>query len=123
MKRLNKILLAALLLALPISFTGCGTTAPAKAAQVERVIILSVNDAMTEWAAHVNAGLATQKQIDTVKTAYNSYFVAQRAAKAAIEKAIIAGDTAATETDIASANQAVSDAEAALLSLINSFIK
>ncbi len=112
------------LLAFPlaiVTFTGCGTNAPTKAAQGEQILITAVNDGMTEWAAYVNAGKAKQSQIDLVKISYNSYYTAQQTAKAVIEK-VISKDPTATVADVGTANQAVKDAENALLVLLNSFI-
>lgn len=108
---------------LMLSAVSCGTTPAAKATQVERIVIHSVNDAMTEWAARVNAGKATQAQVDAVKKGYGDYLAAQAVAKAAIEKAAIAEQAGQPATgDVDTANQAVSNAETALINLINSFL-
>jgi len=104
------ILFTALLVA---SITGCGTNAPTKAAQGEQILITVVNDGMQQWAAFVNAGKATQSQINIVHTTYDGYYAAQQLAKAVIEKSL---------ADIAQANQAVKDAETALLALLNKYL-
>ena len=120
MKRYAALLSLAIALSCPL-WTGCGTNTPTKAAQAEQVLITSVNAGMAAWATWVNAGNATQKQIDTVKSAYGDYFAAQQVAKAVIEKAITASGTASA-ADIAAANTAVTNAETALLSLLNQFL-
>ena len=101
--------------------TGCGTNAPTKDAQGEQILIHTVNDGMAEWANYVNAGKATQKQIDTVHKAYDDYYAAQQVAKAVIEKSI-AKDPNTSPADIATANAAVEGAESSLLSLLNQFL-
>jgi uncharacterized lipoprotein NlpE involved in copper resistance len=103
------------------AIVGCGSTPASKAVQIERVVILGVNDAMTEWASYVNAGKATKDQVAKVKLGYDSYVVAQATAKAVIEKAITSGSSDPNETALAT--QAVKDAEAQLIDLVNSFIK
>jgi hypothetical protein len=122
MKKILSLLIAALLVA-PVAPTlvGCGTTVPAKAAQGEKILIQSVNDGMALWADRVNAGKATQKQVDQVRKSYNDYLAAQAVAKAAIEKAITAG-TASSSADIGAANAAVSAAEQTLLGLLNQLL-
>lgn len=103
-----------------LSETGCGTTPINATVKAEGVIIASVDTGMKIWADQVNAGKATQAQVDTIKTAYNAYYDAQMVAKAAIEKVIVNGST--NVTDIATANTSVSSAEVALLSVLNQFI-
>lgn len=120
MKRHLALFYVCVALATPL-LTGCGTNAPTKAAQAEQVLITSVNAGMSAWAAWVNSGNATQKQIDTVKAAYADYFNAQQVAKAVIEKAITASGTASA-ADITAANTAVVNAETSLLSLLNTFL-
>lgn len=76
---------------------------------------------MSQWASHVNAGKATQAQIDNVRKAYEAYYTAQTVAKAAIEKAIVK-DPSATPADVATAASAVQSAEVAILGLVNSYL-
>jgi len=116
--------LFALALLIPVApfLTSCGTNAPTKAAQAEAVLITSVNAGMSQWASYVNAGKAKQSQIDTVKTAYNSYYAAQLIAKAVIEKAI-AKDPTATAEALNLSSQAVTDAENNLITLLNALLK
>lgn len=104
-----------------LAITGCGTNAPTQAAQADQIVITSVNAGMSLWVNYVNAGKATQSQIDKVRMAYNAYYTAQQVAKAVIEKAIVANSTV-TAADIATANQAVNDAETALLTILNQFL-
>lgn len=118
-KYLTRTLLA-LCLVSTVAFVGCGTTPAAKFAQGERVLITSVNDGMTEWSAYVNAGKATQKQVDAVKTGYNAYVTAQGVAKAVLEKSVV---STVSPTELTTANKAVTDAEAAVLALLNQYIK
>jgi hypothetical protein len=100
---------------------GCGTTPASKAAQAERLIIRSVNDAMAEWKLCVDTGKATQSQIDDVRHAYKTYVLAQLTAKAVIEKAIASSDSS-SESDLAIATNSVNQAEQALLGLVNQFL-
>jgi hypothetical protein len=94
--------------------TGCGTTPETKITQGAQIVITSVNDAMSEWVAYVNAGKATQKQIDTVKTAYNGYYTAMKTLQAVCDK-VAAKDPTATAADLTAANTAVTNAENALI--------
>lgn len=108
--------------------TGCGTTAATRATQIDRPVITAVNDAMAEWRDYVNAGKATRTQINEVHTAYDAYYAAQMILKAAVEKLAAAENTPTTtgtaqyEADIAISNQAVTDAEIALVRLVNKYI-
>lgn len=101
--------------------TGCSTSAIGVIAKSEGVLITSVNTGMNVWGDYVRAGHATQSQVDQVKSAYNDYFNAQQLAKAAIEKKMASGSTDTTEVD--TANAAVTNAENAVVSLINQFLK
>lgn len=102
------------------TLTGCNSTPATAAYKTEGVIITSVDTGMRIWADQVNTGHATQKQVDTVKQAYNAYYDAQMLAKAALEKYI--ASTTKDANDVATANAAVGQAEAALLSVLNQFI-
>jgi hypothetical protein len=119
MKMKYPLLLALVSASLLVS--SCGTNAPTKAAQADQILITVVADGMQQWAAYVNAGKATQSQINTVKTAYTAYYTAQQVAKAVIEKAI-AKDPTVTTGELSQANQAVKDAETALIAIVNQFI-
>jgi hypothetical protein len=103
----------ALLMLLP----GCGTTPETKIAQGAQIVITSVNDAMAEWTAYVNAGKAKQSQIDTVKTAYTAYYGAVQVLKAVCEK-MAAKDPNTSAADLATANAAVTNAENTVLSAV-----
>lgn len=110
----------------PVAFEGCGTTPETKIAQGAQIVIAGVNDAMSEWAAYVNAGKAKQSQIDKVETAYNAYYTAIQALRAVCDK-MAAKDPTATAADLTVANAAVQNAESALLSeiatILNAVIK
>ena len=121
MTNLHKLVTSVSLGILLVCAPGCGTNAPTKAAQAEQILITSVNVAMSQWASHVNAGKATQAQIDNVRKAYEAYYTAQTVAKAAIEKAIVK-DPSATPADVATAASAVQSAEVAILGLVNSYL-
>lgn len=121
MKFKNGLIVSLLSLGLLLPLCGCGTNAPTKAAQADQVLITTVNDAAQQWALYVNAGKAKQSQIDRFKTAYDAYYTAQQAARATIEK-LIAKDPTTTAADVATANQAVLNAENALVSLVNSYL-
>lgn len=100
--------------------SGCNSTPTQITIKAEGVIITSVNTGMQIWSDQVNAGHATQAQVDTVKTAYNAYYDAQMVAKAAIEQVLASGST--NTVDITTANAGVGNAEATLLSILNQFI-
>lgn len=117
--------LTTLLLALTLTYgafvsTGCKSSPIGVVAKTEGVLITSVNTGMNVWGDYVRAGHATQAQVDTVKADYNLYFNAQQVAKAAIEKALAAGSTDLTEVN--TANAAVTNAENAVISVINQFL-
>jgi (2Fe-2S) ferredoxin len=108
-----------------LCYTGCQTKPAVVITQSEGVIINSVDVGMNTWAlyvkAHVSDGAVTQQQLDTVKSAYTTYYNAQLIAKAALETYIVNGST--NTVDITTANTAVSGAETALLSILNQYIK
>lgn len=104
-----------------ILVTSCGTTPVTNAANADALLITSVNTGMTTWAQYVNAGKATQSQVDAVKNAYDTYYNAQLIVKAALETSITT--TNANAADSASASAAVTNAETALLNLLNLYIK
>jgi len=99
---------------------GCSslTTATIKS---EGVIVTTVDVGMKTWANYVNSGKATQQQVDTVKSAYNTYYNAQLVAEGALEKMISTGST--NNVDINTADASVATAENSLLTIINSYIK
>lgn len=110
-----------LLVATLLSNPGCSTTPTGKVVQAEGVIITSVDVGMKSWKDYVVAGKATQNQVDTVKKYYDIYYNAQLASKAALEKYVAsksADDLAATTT----ANAAVTQAQASLLTLLNGYL-
>lgn len=105
---------------------GCGTTPETKIAQGAQIVITSVNDAMAEWTAYVNAGKAKQSQIDTVKKAYTAYYDAVQVLKAVCEK-MAAKDPNTSAADLATANASVTNAEntvlGAVAQILNAVIK
>ena len=112
----------ALIGALALTFSaGCSTNQTHSADISEAVVITSVNTGLFVWHDLVVAGKATQSQIDTVHKAYDAYYTAQTVAKAAIEKAIL--NNTPNAADVTTANQAVTDAEAALLAILNQYVK
>lgn len=119
MKKLIAVLVLASLLT--GCLTGCGTTANNRATQTEAALIPSVNVAMSIWSAQVNAGRATQSQVDTVKIAYQNYYNAQIAFKGVLEKSIVNAQSASTETEVNIANQAVEQAKLSLLTILSQF--
>ena len=105
--------------------TGCKNTSPTTAiVKSEAIIVTSVDTGMKIWhdyvVAHLTDGKVTQKEIDTVATAYNAYYTAQLAVKATLEQVILTGST--NTVDIATANASVINAETSLLALINKFL-
>ncbi len=120
MKRLTLAIFASFIVAVAVLDTGCGSTPAEVAYKGEALIIQSIDLGMKLWADQVNAGNATQKQVDEVKAAYNVYYNAQQAAKAALMK-YLASQTK-DSADVQAANAAVVNAENALLSILNQFI-
>lgn len=117
-----KNLILIIFLCLPAALAGCGATPATKAAQGEKILIQTVNDGMQEWAAYVKAGKASPALIQKIKTLYNAYYDAQQVAKAAIEKSI-ASAPGTSPADVDTANQAVKNAEQALLSALNQILR
>jgi len=105
--------------------TGCKTSPAVIITKSEGVIVNSVDVGMNTWAlyvkAHISDGAVSQVQLDTVKSAYNTYYSSQLIAKAALEMYVVNGST--NTVDIATANQTVVTAETALLSILNQYIK
>ena len=126
---MNKALFLMSLLAIAVIFgniqSGCATKPVQKVIQAEAILITSVDTGMQIWASYVNAhltdGKVTQKQLDTVKEAYNAYYAAQQSAKAIIEK--ILSNVSTNQNDALIANLAVKNAEAELLKILNAYIK
>lgn len=104
-----------------VALVGCKSTPQSIAIKSEGVIITSVDLGMKGWATYVNAGKATQQQVDTVKSAYNTYYNAQLIAESALTMYIQTGSTNATTINATSAE--VSVAETALLNILNQYIK
>lgn len=102
--------------------TGCTTGANNIAVKSEAALIPSVNIGMSAWADRVNSGKATQAQVDTVKTAYEAYYTAQIAAKAALERSI-ASNTPADEASATIAQNSMKEAQVALINLLNQYLK
>lgn len=122
MKIFTIVFLAIALTCGEFALTGCKTSQIGTVTKAEGVLITAVNTGMAVWGDYVRAGHATQAQVDTVKTAYNAYYNAQQLAKAAIEKALASGNPATSQADVDTANAAVTNAETALISVINQFI-
>jgi exonuclease III len=101
---------------------GCSTNKAIPAAITsEGVLITTVDTGMKIWAIYVNAGKATQSQVDTVKKYYTDYYNAQLVAEAALTRLVSAGSTNTAE--VTAANATVVTAENQLLTTLNSFIK
>ncbi len=118
------MLLAGFLFALALltAPVGCTTGINNTAVKAEAGVIPSVNVAMGVWKARVDAGKATQAQVDQVRAVYSTYYNSQLVLKAALEKSIaskVPGDIAATEA----AQKAATDAQVAIVNLINQFLK
>lgn len=123
---MKKILaLSALLGCSAILYTGCQTPAAVTITQSEGVLITTVDTGMKVWASYVtlhqNDGKVTAAQVNNVEQAYDTYYNAQEVAKGLLEMYVTAGTT--NSISITTANTAVTNAEAALLNLINQYIK
>lgn len=105
-------------------YTGCKTPPAVIATKAEGVIVNSVDVGMNTWKLYVTAnisnGKVTQKQLDDVHAAYDTYYNAQLIAKAALETYIITGST--DMTAINTANASVAQAQVALLTLLNQYL-
>ena len=110
-----------LALAALIVVAGCATP-EVTAYKSESVVITSVDTGMNIWRDYVNAGHATREQIVLVHKAYDTYYNAQFIAKAALELYISHKTDTSAET-VAKANQAVADAQVALINLVTQYIK
>lgn len=108
------------------TFVFCGATCnkssvASVAIKTENTIIITVDTGMKGWAMYVNAGNATQAQVDAVKNAYNTYYAAQSLADIALTDYIASGST--NSVSLNTINSQVATAETALLSLLNTYIK
>ena len=114
---------AAMLMAFSvITMVGCTTGTNNTTVKVEAGLIPSVNVAMSVWKTRVEAGKATQAQVDKVHALYDVYYNSQLVLKAAIEKSIVS-KTPADEAAVTVAAASMKDAQTALLNLVNSLIK
>jgi len=105
---------------------GCQTSPTQTAIKVEGVLIVSVDAGMSEWhdyvVAHLTDGKVTQKQIDSVRDAYNAYYSAQQIAKAALMKSISTTPNG-NQAEVDATRAALANAEQALLNLLNQYLK
>jgi hypothetical protein len=118
---MKKLMLTIGLAALLASLTGCQNTPQTIVGKSEGAIIVTVDSGMKAFADAANQGRVTQAQVDAVRKNYGTYYNAQQIAKAALEKWIASkdpADKAANDT----AQAAVSNAESALLEIINQFL-
>ena len=104
-----------------IFVAGCATP-DVTAYKVESVTITSVDTGMHVWADWVNAGHATKQQVVAVHQAYDTYYNAQVVAKATIEL-YMNHKTDSSATMVTTANQAVADAQVALINIVTQYIK
>lgn len=124
---MRTILLACTLVLCSLSmplFVGCSTTPVQATIKSEGILIVSVDAGMNAWhdyvVDHLTDGKVTQKQIDIVKQAYNTYWNAQQVAKAAIKLAL---KDPTKQSDVDSANASLKTAEASLISILNQYLK
>jgi hypothetical protein len=116
-----KKLLSLIGLAALLAGAGCQNTPQTIVGKSEGVIIATVDSGMKAFADAANQGRVTQAQVDVVKKNYGIYYNAQQVAKAALEKWIASkdpADKAANDT----AQAAVTNAESALLEILNQFL-
>jgi hypothetical protein len=117
---MKKLLISLTLAALIV---GCSTPT-GTAIKTEGVTVTTVDTGMKGWAMYVNQhltdGKVTQKELDTVKNAYNIYYTAQLSAEAALETIVTSGST--NTVDLTTANTSVMTAETQLLTLINQYL-
>ena len=107
-------------LAFAMMMGGCKTNTPQQNyIAAEGVVITTVDSAMRAWAGYVNAGHATQAQVDTVRQAYNAYYTAQLASKAAFELSI----TTTNQLDLGAIQVSAQAAENSLLNLLITYLK
>lgn len=102
--------------------TGCTTGTNNTTVKVESGLIPSVNVAMSVWKTRVEAGKATQAQVDQVHALYDLYYAAQLDLKAALEKSVVSkspADEAAVTVAIAKSKAS----ETTLLNTVNTLVK
>lgn len=119
MKRFNLlILLVILLCSAPFVGTGCGSTPQATATHVAGAQVLTVDAAMQAWAEWVNAGYATQAQVDAVRDAYMTYYIAAQAEKKTLLASVQGTDPNAPKDAWQTAASAARAAQNDLIALI-----
>jgi hypothetical protein len=101
-----------------ILIAGCAGTPTQNAIKVSGGVVVSVDAGMKLWSTYVNEGHATQAQVDAVENAYNAYYAAALADKAALTYAV--GTT--NVVDITAVSQSLAAAESALTGLLNQYL-
>lgn len=121
-----------LFLSIGLAFTlmfgavGCQTTAGNVVAKAEGAIIISVDVGMQAWKDYVDAGYATQAQVDAVKAAYTNYYEAQKVAEKALVTYLETAQSPVALTNkeiLQKATEAASAASANLINLIHNFTR
>lgn len=121
MKRfLSTLLILAALVSLTPAITGCGSLG-SSAHKTETVTLPAVNTEMARWKSFVDAGKATQSQVDAVKAQYGDYYLAQLSAKSA-ETTWVNSKSAADQTTFVNATTTASTKGAAVIALIETYM-
>lgn len=119
MKKTFQLLILLTALAVPLTFTGCGTPA-AKTTQAAGSVAITVDAAMSAWGEWVRAGKATVPQRIKVRDAYAKYQGAMAVAETIAKTAIGAPQN---EASYETALRAVSAASSDLVALVSTFTK
>lgn len=96
-------------------FVGCQAPADRIAVNAAGTVVITVDAAMKAWKAQVVAGKATQAQVDTVKDAYQKYYLATMLER----DALIAYEQSKSETAQSNWQKATSIAQASFGNLVN----
>lgn len=117
---LSFLVLAVALICAPSILTGCKSAPEVTATKVVGAQILTVDSAMKAWADWVNQGRATQQQVDDVRNAYMTYFIAAKAEEKALTAYVEAkaSNPDAPAVDWSAASKALQAAQTDLLNLI-----
>lgn len=116
------LLLGVAIISLALFTVGCGSTPLQNAAKADAAVVMTVDQGMTAWSKYVNAGNATQAQVDAVHKAYDTYYNSQLVAKAAFESAIASSSTNSTPADTTTVQNAVNASKQALINLITQYM-
>lgn len=97
------------------AIVGCTTSSAIK---TTGVAVVTVDTGMQAWSAYVAQYHPPQSEIDAVHNAYNVYYAAALADKAALELSLSTTNSAAAST----ANASLATAETQLMAILNEYL-